>query len=204
MATVDLQKLGEMHADRATSCPSAFALQKNSACAGQRQVRLNISNVYIVLIICLGAAIFSLAARQLTTDQIDLRFACIAFFTISVSSRIVIPIPGFSSQISVSDTLIFLTLLLYGGSAAVLLAATEALFSSFRFSRKVSTILFNWSCAACSTSITAFAVYIYFGDAVLLNVEPFSPKVIATISLIALVVGLTSCLIVERKQHPIN
>src|SRR5258708_6733299 len=85
-----------------------------------------------------------------------------------VSSRVTIRIPQFSSQISVSDTFIFLTLLLYGCEAAVLMAATEAVLSSFRFCRKPSTILFNWGCAAWSACVTSYALQFYFGDPVAL------------------------------------
>src|SRR5687768_3837075 len=80
-----------------------------------------------------GGLIYLLAAYRLDSKSIDVTFLVLGVLTILFSSRITIEIPQFRSKISVSDTFIFLTLLLYGWKAAVLLAATEALFSSFQF-----------------------------------------------------------------------
>ena len=186
MATVDLQDLSSVRSTKAL-LSATITSPEDVALVREARVTSRMSTAYVVLIICLGAVAYSLAARQFSLEQVDARLVCIVLFTLFVSSRVVIRIPRFSSQISVSDTLIFLTLLLYGGSSAILLAATEALFSSLRFSRKASTILFNWGCAACSASITVFAVYLSYGDVQSLNTDSFSPKVIGTISLMALV-----------------
>jgi len=131
--------------------------------------------------------IYFSALFKLNVTIFDLRLALIVFLTLVVSSRIVVPIPRFSSQISVSDTLIFLTLLLYGAQAAIVLAATEALISSSRFSKKLLTILFNWGCAACSVFVTAAALRYYFGDIVSLNQRSITPTTVAAIALMALV-----------------
>jgi signal transduction histidine kinase/CheY-like chemotaxis protein len=143
--------------------------------------------LYSVITIVLGGYLFFSALLSLKLQTVDLRLGLIVFLTLVVSSRIIIPIPRFSSQISVSDTLIFLTLLLYGGPAAIALAAVEALLSSRRFSKKILTILFNWGCAACSASITAWTLNQCFGDIVSLNRSVFSPKIIAAIAVMALV-----------------
>jgi hypothetical protein len=102
-----------------------------------------------------GGLIYFVAASRMDLQKVDLRLAILAAITIFLSSRISIKIPHFHSRISVSDTFIFLTLVLYGCEAAILMAATEALFSSFQFSRKAHTILFNWGCAAWSACVTA-------------------------------------------------
>jgi uncharacterized membrane protein len=53
-----------------------------------------------------------------------------------VSSRVSIKIPRVNTNITVSDTFIFLVLLLYGGEAGIFLAAAEGLFSGLRSSKK--------------------------------------------------------------------
>ena len=116
----------------------------------------------------------------------DLRFIVLGVLTLLFSSRLTIEIPQFRSKISVSDTFIFLTLLLYGWQAAVLLAAAEALVSSFQFARKPITILFNWACASWSAAVTYYAIYFFVGDAVALNLGPISAKFIAGIAIMAL------------------
>jgi signal transduction histidine kinase/ActR/RegA family two-component response regulator len=142
---------------------------------------------YMWVISCGGGLIYFLSVYRLNIAALDLRFGVLAVFTVFLSSRITIKIPQFTSHISVSDTLIFLTLLLYGAEAAILMAATEALFSSLRFCRKPSTMLFNWGCAAWSTALSAYAVYFAFGDAVSLNAGPMSGKFISAMALVALV-----------------
>src|SRR6266550_1269808 len=111
---------------------------------------------YLSIIACAGGVIYFVAGYRMDLRKVDLQLAVLAFITIFLSSRISIKIPQFRSRISVSDTFIFLTLVLYGSEAAILMAATEALLSSFRFSRRPLTILFNWGCAACSACVTAY------------------------------------------------
>ena len=77
------------------------------------------------------------SAYTLPVGQIDRRFIILGLAML-IGSRITIEIPRAKGHISVSDTFVFLTLLLFGGQAAVLLAATEALTSSRRFSKKPS------------------------------------------------------------------
>src|SRR6478672_628256 len=81
----------------------------------------------------LGALAVIYSLFNINPSHLDLRFGALALMSLLLSSRIVVPIPRLSSQISVSDTLVFLTLLLYGGPAAVIIASTEAFVSSLRF-----------------------------------------------------------------------
>ncbi len=133
-----------------------------------------------------GAFIYLLAALRLDLHSMDLKFMVLGLLTVVFSSRITIEIPQFGSKISVSDTFIFLTLLIYGWQVAVLLAATEALFSSLKFARKPLTILFNWACASWSTAVTYAAMYYFVGNPVALNLEPISARFVACIGVMAL------------------
>jgi signal transduction histidine kinase/ActR/RegA family two-component response regulator len=142
---------------------------------------------YMWVTACAGGLIYFVAAYRMDLTKVDLQLAVLAAITIFLSSRISIKIPQFRSQISVSDTFIFLTLVLYGCEPAILLAATEALFSSFRFSRKHITILFNWGCAAWSACVTSYALRLFYGDPVSLSAGPLSGKFITAIALMALV-----------------
>src|SRR5205809_2164929 len=109
---------------------------------------------YMWLIIVTGPAASIYAAGHLTLANLDSRFLLLALITLLLGSRLSIQIPRLSSHISVSDTLIFLTMLLYGGEAAILLAAAEAFCSSLRFSKKSMTIMFNSAVMATSTFLT--------------------------------------------------
>jgi len=98
---------------------------------------------YLRSIICVGALTYVLAAYRLDLKIVDFKLGVLVIITGLISSRMTIKIPQFGSWISVSDTFIFLTLLLYGCEAAILMAATEAFLSSIRsaYCRKWSTIL---------------------------------------------------------------
>jgi signal transduction histidine kinase/ActR/RegA family two-component response regulator len=150
-------------------------------------IRPRLIKSYMWVITCTGGLLFVTSALRLSSVQLDLTLAALVALTLFLSSRIIIPIPRFSSQISVSDTFIFLTLLLYGREAATLLAATEALISSLRFSKKASTIAFNTGCSACSTFLTASCLYYFFDNIETLHKGPLSPTYIACLSLMALV-----------------
>jgi signal transduction histidine kinase/ActR/RegA family two-component response regulator len=144
---------------------------------------------YLWTTICSGAVIYFLAAYRLDSKIVDLKLGLLVVVTVFVSSRITIKIPKLSSHISVSDTFIFLTLLLYGCEAAILMAATEAFVCSFRsaYCRKFSTVLFNWACAAWSVCVTSYALVYFFGDPVLLNASQLSARFITAIGMMALV-----------------
>ncbi|HZE63249.1 MAG TPA: response regulator [Pyrinomonadaceae bacterium] len=146
-----------------------------------------LTKTYIWATILGGGAVYILAAYWLNLRLLDVRFLFIAILTLLLSSRIAIKIPQFSSHISVSDTFIFLTLLLYGGEAAILMAATEALLSSSRFCRRWTTVLFNWGCAALSTCVTAYSLRFFFGDAAKLSSAPLSAKFVSAMALMALI-----------------
>lgn len=146
-----------------------------------------LASTYLWVTICAGGLIYFVAAYRLDIRLVDLKLAVIAILTIFLSSRISIRIPRFDSQISVSDTFIFLSLLLYGYEVAILIAATEALLSSFRFCHKRSTIFFNWGCAAWSACITSYSLHFAFGDVVSLGAGPLSARFLTAMALMALI-----------------
>jgi signal transduction histidine kinase/CheY-like chemotaxis protein len=151
-----------------------------------------LASTYLWFTIFGGGIIYAVAGYRLNLALVDFKLAVIAFLTIFLSSRISIRIPQFDSQISVSDTFIFLTLLLYGYEAAILMAATEALLSSFRFCRKRSTIFFNWGCAAWSAFVTSYALNAAFGDIVLLAARPLSARFVTAMGVMALIQYLSN------------
>ena len=86
--------------------------------------------------------------------------------TVIISSRFAVKIPRVNTNITVSDTFIFLAILLYGGPAAVLLAAAEGLCSGYRISKRPVTFLFNSAVMACSTFVTVSLLHFLFGSLV--------------------------------------
>jgi len=141
---------------------------------------------FLWVIIACGILAFVSAALQIDIAEFDLRYSVLIGVALLLTSRITIPIPRFSSQISVSDTFVFLVLLLYGGAAAVVVGALEAFISSLRFSRRPVIVLFNWASAAVSILITSTVLAWIFGSVELLRTKPITHTFVAAICTMAL------------------
>lgn len=112
----------------------------------------------MISVMVAGLASIIGALATLDVAQADFYLLLLGIFTVGVSSRITIQIPRFKSHISVSDTFIFLVLLLYGGEYAIVLAAIEAFASSWRFCNRKLTVLFNAATMAVSTSFVVIVL----------------------------------------------
>src|SRR5687768_3373075 len=122
------------------------------------------TNPYKWFVIIIGAAVSCWALLSFHTAQIDMRFVLLVVMTVITSSRLAVQIPRVNTNITVSDTFIFLAILLYGGPAAVLLATAEGLCSGYRISKKPITFLFNAAVMACSTCFTVLVLATTFGS----------------------------------------
>jgi signal transduction histidine kinase/CheY-like chemotaxis protein len=133
-----------------------------------------------------GCLAFFYSFSRLNLTKFDSRFVVLAAMALVLTSRVTVPIPRFSSQISVSDTFVFLVLLLYGAPAAIIIGAVEAFLSSLRFSRKSRIVAFNWASAAVSIFITSSVLELVFGDVVALREHPLTARFGAAICTMAL------------------
>ena len=138
--------------------------------------------VIILGMVCLG---FAVANAPLA--RIDFRFLFLAAVTVGLGSRITIQIPKFKSHIAVSDTFIFLALMLFGGELAIILAALEAFCSSWRFCNKKITVFFNASTMAVSTAMVVAALHAFGIDTEAELHGHATNDFIQTVSIIALV-----------------
>ena len=143
-----------------------------------------IRSLYLFSVALTGAAVTALCAWHLPLARLDSEFAVLALITVLIGSRITIKIPGERGQISVSDTFIFLAILLFGIEAAVVLAAAEAFCSSVRFSKKACVLFFNAGVMALSTFVTASTFYLVFPGLSLR--DGFSPNLIVGLCVMAL------------------
>lgn len=141
---------------------------------------------FLWVITACGILAFVYSCSQFQITHIDGDFAVLVGMSLILTSRITIPIPRFSSQISVSDTFVFLVLLLYGGAAAVVVSALEALLSSLWFSRRPRIMAFNWASAAVSIFITSTVLELVFGNVVELRTHPITGTFLAAICTLAL------------------
>ena len=116
------------------------------------------NQIYVWLVIAAGLAVTAYSGAHVTWAQLDVRFLFVAIATVLIGPRLSIRIPRVKAHISVSDTFVFLTILLSGGEVAILLATAEAACASVRIGKKNRTHLFNASVMACATFITVWSI----------------------------------------------
>jgi signal transduction histidine kinase/ActR/RegA family two-component response regulator len=146
-----------------------------------------LARVFMGTVIIAGAGVCCYSAYRVPAVQIDLLFLLLAVATVTITSRLTVRLPGVNGRVTVSETLIFLAMLLYGGDAAVLLAAAAGLCSTLLISRKPLTLLYNSAMLAFSTALTVWALRFFFGPIYNLPHEAFSGRFIVAISVMALV-----------------
>ena len=121
------------------------------------------STTYRGLVVLGGIASIAYGAWRMPLPQLDVRFLLLALVTMIVSSRFAVKVPRANTNVTVSDTFIFLALLVYGGFAGIFLAAAEGLFSGIRISKTAAIVAFNSAMMACSTLLTVLVVEFFFG-----------------------------------------
>ncbi len=143
-------------------------------------------------IVALGASVCVVSAYNLPLRQLNAGALLLSALTAFFGSRLTIQLPRAKVHISVSDTLVFLILILFGGELAVLVAATEALLTSLRLKRNGITIradcvLFNTALLACSTFLTVAALRFYLGPTATLFTTTSYSTLITALCVMALV-----------------
>src|SRR5919108_539679 len=125
--------------------------------------RPQFGQVYMWSLVIAGAAITLVSAYTLRFSNLDAGFVFLCFMVMA-SSVIAIKIPRVSGRITVADTFVFLTLLLYGGAAAIVVSALEGIAATLIISKRPRTILFNSAILATSTFFTATVLNWKFGS----------------------------------------
>jgi len=155
------------------------------------------SQSYLWLVVAAGLSVVGYTVWHLPLHRLDVRFLLLALATICIGSRLSIKIPRVKAHISVSDTFIFLTLLMFGGEAAILLATVEALCSSVRISTKTQLHLFNASVMACSTFLTVWTLRLSFGETIWHDI--YSANYLIALGVVAVVQYLGNSLLVATN-----
>ncbi|HEX8177188.1 MAG TPA: ATP-binding protein [Pyrinomonadaceae bacterium] len=172
--------------------------------SGTEMSRQQLTRPFMWTIVVIGSMVILFSIYQLEWKQLDLKFLLLALM-VAICSRVAVPIPRVSGRITVSDTLIFLTMLLYGGEAAVLLAAMEGVCSSLWISRKTITIVFNSTVLAFSTFITTWALRLMFGPIVGVDDGGYTANFLVVLCVMALIQYATNTgLIAVEKSCKLN
>jgi len=148
--------------------------------------RTHVAQAYMWSLVIFGSAVVLLSLYELPFDRIDFRFAILSLMVVG-SSLVAVRIPRVSGRITVADTFIFLTMLLYGGAAAILMSALEGVCTTLLISKKPRTILFNSAILATSTFLTTAVLTWSVGPATTVVDTGFSATFFIAICLMALI-----------------
>ncbi len=145
--------------------------------------------VLIVGFVCLGFAIYNFPYKA-----INFQLIILVALTLGLGSRISIQIPRFTSHVSVSDTFIFLALMLFGSEVAIVLAAVEAFTSSWRFCKKKISVFFNAAMWALSMTVVERALKFsgYYSEDYLHGLSGSFTDYVIVLSIIALTLFITN------------
>lgn len=140
---------------------------------------------YMWLVVAVGTTIFLYSVHKLPYQRLDFRFLLLLLLTIVVSSRIAIKVPRVNTTITVADTFVFLTFLLYGPEGAVVVAAADGLSSGLYLSRRWSTVLFNAGASASAVFTTGAIARFVFGAELNIQLQSYSVSLVV-LSVLAL------------------
>jgi diguanylate cyclase (GGDEF)-like protein/PAS domain S-box-containing protein len=167
-----------------------------------------ITNIFSWTVIVAGAMLFLFAILSADFASLGYSYILFSLVTLIFASRIVVAIPKVKGHISVSDTLIFLSILIFGGEAGVILSTVDAIPASYKLTKKPVTLLFNISVFAVSTSFTVLALRLMFGSLSVLTQNEFSGEYVMAICLMGLFQyfansSLVAILVALRSGKPI-
>jgi diguanylate cyclase (GGDEF)-like protein len=135
-------------------------------------------NKYMWMVVTAGVAVFLYSLCTLPFARLDFRFSLLFLLTVLISSRIAIKVPRVNTTITVADSFVFLTLLLYGPEAAVIVAAADGLSAGLHLSKRWITVLFNAAAAGSAAFITGAIARVLFGPSFHVDTESLSISVV--------------------------
>lgn len=127
-----------------------------------------ITNLYLGALLPAGLLAMLWAVWGISFENVNLGLIALAVVTVFLSSNLRIQLPRTKIHLTISDALIFLALLMYGGQTALLIAVFETLFASWNLRRqgvsmRSKTILINVLITAISVFATSLALLVVFG-----------------------------------------
>lgn len=116
------------------------------------------------MVILGGVPLFVFSLYQLLSVDLNLNYLLLVTFTSLIATRISIKFPNFNGTITVSDAFIFISLLMWGTSAAVVAAVAESITLTYRLKSKlVRTYLFNIASSTLTTWMTGIILIYTYG-----------------------------------------
>ncbi len=143
--------------------------------------------LYLWLLITLGVVVLISCVRQIDLRHLDARFLLIAAITVGIGARLNVKIPRVNAWVSISDAFIFLSFLLFGGAATILLATLEAFYSSLKHNKTKLFHYYNAGLMACSWWLTVQSLQLSFGTITTIVSATLSSRFLIFVGAMALI-----------------
>jgi diguanylate cyclase (GGDEF)-like protein/PAS domain S-box-containing protein len=164
--------------------------------------------LFMLSVTALGAAALAWTVYRSNLVELGVSYLIFSLVTLLFASRIQVQIPLVKSHISVSDTFVFLAILLYGGEAGIMLAAADAFFASRKVAKNPITLSYNVAVFTLSTFVTVYSLRFFFGPLRNVGGSQFTTEFIGVICMMGLIQyvmnsGLVAIAVALRAKRPI-
>jgi diguanylate cyclase (GGDEF)-like protein/PAS domain S-box-containing protein len=157
------------------------------------------------LVISLGAGGLLFSLYRLPVAKLSVPFLVLALVAVCAGARLCVRLPRGLGQVTMTESFTFLALLLFGGEAAILFAASVALCVSLRFTRSRMSLLFNAAVAALSTFLIVWTLRFTYGPIEASAMTGHAPGLVKTICLAVFIQSaFNSTLVAINGAYKIN
>lgn len=147
----------------------------------------SVFDAYRGVVILLGTIALAFTLYQMNYESIEGRYLLFVTITVALASRVVVKIPRVKGHISVSDTFIFLAIILFGGYPAVLLSTFDAIPGSYKLAKTKITLLFNIAVYTLSTFAVIKVLQVAFPIMPEMSGSEFTPQGVVVLCVMGLV-----------------
>jgi diguanylate cyclase (GGDEF)-like protein/putative nucleotidyltransferase with HDIG domain len=121
------------------------------------------TNYFMNLVSAAGMGLFGYAVFVVATGEITLEWILLGLVTTLVVGRTIIAIPKTESTVTLDDTFIYVSVLLYGVWPSVVLAGVNAVLCSLRYPNRKRVAPFNAATMSLSVFVSSSLVTFVFG-----------------------------------------
>jgi hypothetical protein len=122
------------------------------------------SKLFISVVSAVGLCVFAYSLFGVAASHFETKWLLLSLVTLLVVSRTDIQIPRMPSTVTLDDTFIYISVLLYGVAPSVALAGVNAVICSLHYPNKRKVVPFNTAVMSLSIYISATAVTRLFGS----------------------------------------
>ncbi len=165
------------------------------------------TKIFILLVSVIGLSLFAYSTIAVAAGPLNPEWILLGLVTILLVSRIDIGIPKTSSYVTISDTFLFISVLLYGTYPSVVLAGFDAAVCSLQYKNKRSVMPFNMAVMSMSVFFSSTLMRLIYGDTIGSSSELGSLAIAAaTLALIQYILnsGIVSVVMALRRKRSLR